>query len=192
MRPQSLLFAMTFGSAIASAAVGATHEAGRLEGTGSLADGAGGLVLLVVPTPPRPEHVPTEEWDAYLESDDGAARWRLSVATRPAIHVLPAGRYRLATIRSVSGFQINGMMGAKEWLEVVAGRIAYAGRWWIRSTVVIGEPNQVRGSVTFPREPLDALGTAVDGPLARYELWLAPAGAAARPLTPPAGRTPRG
>lgn len=183
----ALLAAFAVGSAGASTP---TTDAPRLEGRAELTAGHGGLVLLVRPSPTH-DRPATEEWDAFLESE-GGARFRLGRASAPAVFALPAGRYRLDTVRSASGLRFHGVMPEPDSFEVVAGQVVYAGEWWVRTAFIEGGDGRLHGRVSFPREPLDALARDPQGPLSRYLFWLAPVNEKARPLKPTGARTPRG
>lgn len=174
-------FLIGLATLVLGVALAETRDATQLSGRAELPEGLGGLVLQIEPVIGRGEPTPVERWDAFVEAD-GGARWRLVDATHPAIHVVPAGRYRLDTIRSESGLRVNGIMSPPDWFEVVAGRIVYAGRWWIDTTIRLDLRKQVRGGVSFPREPLQALDEGPEGPLARYLFWLARRNEPAAPL----------
>jgi hypothetical protein len=116
-----------------------------------------------------------------VRAGDGA-RVRLTDVTRPAVHALPAGRYWLESARSRGGVVINGIGTPERWLEVADGRIGYAGRWQVMSTINLDWHSSIKTEVSFPREPLEALAADPAGPLARYGFALAAVGKPQQPV----------
>ena len=174
----ALAFLLSFAASAAEPTAPPLADAPQLSGAQAFADGAGGVVLVLLVSNHQRDKVSdsSEAWDASLVRVGDGARIRLLDATKPAVHALPAGRYWLASVRSRGGRVLSGIGTPERWFEVAAGRIGYAGRWQVTSTIELDLQSSIKTEVSFPREPLAALATDPAGPLARYGFALAPVG----------------
>jgi hypothetical protein len=141
------LFLLTVVHGVASAAT-----ADRLGEDQSLEVGEGAVLFYMPLPPPSKKFWKVREFSLRVERVEDGAVYNLVNVNHPQLYVLPAGRYLPIRAKTVEGDTVANIAPKDGWFEVIAGTINYVGSWRLGSLWGLDGD-----SVTFTREPIDAL-----------------------------------